>query len=90
MPLKFEPPPPPRFGPAIRQIPEDAPAELIAHTGEWAVVWTGASGTAYNVASGIRRSTGRWRGHTWEAVVRRQPDRKTAKVYARHIAALEK
>jgi hypothetical protein len=89
MPLTFEDPPPAPYGVPGAVTDEDR-AALIAETGEWAVVYTGPNGTAYNLARTIRTSKGRWSGHTWDAVTRRQPDRKTAKVYARHIAALEK
>jgi hypothetical protein len=84
-PLKFEDPPPAPSGVKGAVTHEDR-AQLIEHTGQWAVVHTTTSGNAYNLARRIRTSSGPWAGHTWEAVTRRNPDRTTAKVYARHIA----
>jgi putative phage-type endonuclease len=83
---EFEVVPDPDDTQLLRGAGAEDRAQLIEHTGQWAVVHTTTSGNAYNLARRIRTSSGPWAGHTWEAVTRRNPDRTTAKVYARHIA----
>jgi len=83
-PIEFEDPP--RAHPGVPSpITDDDRATLIEHTRRWAVVHTTGIQNANKLARAIRESQGVWAGHTWEATVRRNPDRKTAKVYARHI-----
>jgi hypothetical protein len=84
-PLTFEDPPPAKRGPYSAITDADRTA-LRKRSGQWALIYTGGPAYAYKLASLIRKSERDWAGHTWEAVTRRQPDRKTAKVYARHIA----
>lgn len=68
----------------------DTMTALIQRTGEWARIFTGDSRQTGRLAERIRASRGGWRGHYWEAAVRKDGRGEEAQiyVYARHIRPL--
>jgi hypothetical protein len=88
--LIFEDPPAPRSRATTRAraqfINPDDLATLTQHTGRWARIYQGHNSACYGIARSARAGYGIWAGHNWEAVVARNDDNTTAKLYLRHIA----